>query len=83
MNGIVACVTRWLLGAALAGTWLAVPSFAADTIRLAVQKTGTVAWELNRKIKFNEIRGFSACLPRSGDRTRSLVGVSRKREYSG
>src|SRR6202158_1621165 len=37
---------RWLLGAALAGTWLAVPSFAADTIRLAVQKTGTVAWEL-------------------------------------
>ena len=46
MNGIVACVMRWLLGAALAGTWLAVPSFAADTIRLAVQKTGTVAWEL-------------------------------------
>ena len=46
MNGIVACVTRWLLGAALAGTWPTVPSFAADTIRLAVQKTGTVAWEL-------------------------------------
>jgi NitT/TauT family transport system substrate-binding protein len=46
VNGIVACVMRWLLGAALAGTWLAVPSFAADTIRLAVQKTGTMAWEL-------------------------------------
>src|ERR1700757_1363572 len=46
VNGIIACVARWLLGAALAGAWLAAPSFAADTIRLAVLKTGTVAWEL-------------------------------------
>lgn len=46
MNDMAACVTRCLLGAALAGIWLAVPSY-ADTIRVAVQKTGTVAWELD------------------------------------
>ncbi len=33
---------------AVAAAWLiAAPAFAADTIRLAVQKTGTVAWELD------------------------------------
>lgn len=37
---------RCVLAAALAGTLPAGPTLAADTIRLSVQKTGTVAWEL-------------------------------------
>lgn len=45
MSDIVACVMRCLLGVAMAGIWLVAPSSAA-TVRLAVQKAGTVAWEL-------------------------------------
>jgi NitT/TauT family transport system substrate-binding protein len=37
---------RWPQAAALAFALLAAPADAADTLRIAVQKTGTVAWEI-------------------------------------
>jgi NitT/TauT family transport system substrate-binding protein len=46
VNHIGASTIRFLLGAAIAGLGLISPAVASDTIRLAIQKTGTVAWEL-------------------------------------
>jgi NitT/TauT family transport system substrate-binding protein len=43
---IIRTITLGLLAATLASPWASTPALAADTIRLAVQKTGTVAWEL-------------------------------------
>jgi NitT/TauT family transport system substrate-binding protein len=43
---VLKCVARGLTAAALAAPMAFSSALAADTIRLAVQKTGTVAWEL-------------------------------------
>lgn len=45
MKNIVSALIRCLL-VALPLLWLTFPAQAADTLRLAIQKTGTLAWEL-------------------------------------
>jgi NitT/TauT family transport system substrate-binding protein len=46
VNALIRAMTCGLLGTSLAGSLASTPALAADVIRLAVQKTGTVAWEL-------------------------------------
>jgi len=46
MIGLVRICLATYLAAYLATLLLAAPAHAADTVRLAIQKTGTVAWEL-------------------------------------
>ena len=46
MNDILLSIMRYSFVIAFAGFWQSSPLSAADTVRLAIQKTGTVAWEL-------------------------------------